>query len=233
MNAQKFYTLLTIPSCSGEAVVSDLKSLIADYPWFSIAHQLLMEVTLRKEGDLSNEYTAKAAAYAASRNHFYWRLQRPTVEYDEEEDLEFLEERPAVVIQEERQEAPAKPEAQKQEPEAKPKYIMAGGEYFSSDDFSRVAITDNDPLSRFIVTQPKFDPHVSLLNSMDFDSGIKKAESKQRSVTMDYVTETLAQVYLNQQLYDLAIDTYNKLILQIPEKNAYFAAQIKEIKKQK
>jgi len=47
----------------------------------------------------------------------------------------------------------------------------------------------------------------------------------------DFYTETLARVYAEQELYQMAIDVYSKLILIYPEKSAYFAALIKEQEK--
>ena len=48
-----------------------------------------------------------------------------------------------------------------------------------------------------------------------------------------YMTETLAKLYLNQKNYEKAIQSYKILILKFPEKNSYFANQIKKIKKLK
>ena len=45
----------------------------------------------------------------------------------------------------------------------------------------------------------------------------------------DFVSEELAEIYLNQGLYDAAIDTYRKLSLLNSEKSIYFAELIAEI----
>ena len=47
------------------------------------------------------------------------------------------------------------------------------------------------------------------------------------------VTETLARLYVEQENYEKAIQTYKILILKFPEKNSYFASAIKKIKKLK
>jgi len=47
----------------------------------------------------------------------------------------------------------------------------------------------------------------------------------------ELMTETLAKIYLKQKKYVKAIEAYKILSLKYPEKNAFFADQIKKIKK--
>ena len=47
----------------------------------------------------------------------------------------------------------------------------------------------------------------------------------------ELVTETLAAIYAQQGNFEKAISFYEKLSLKIPEKSAYFAALIKDLKK--
>jgi len=46
----------------------------------------------------------------------------------------------------------------------------------------------------------------------------------------EFVTETMAKIFIQQEKYDKAISTYEKLSLLKPEKSAFFASQILELK---
>ena len=221
MDANKFYKLLVVPTSASDHTLKDLKSLTETYPWFALAHQLIMEISLRNEDEDYTNYSTNAAVYATNRNNFYWRLQKPTEQrLDDNAEIELFEDPPIVKTPKKKQ-VTEKP--------VSPQVIVVGGDYFSSADFAQNVITnEDDPISRFIASPPSFNPNTSPLMGIDLEDAPEK-----RLDPLDYVTETLAKIYMSQQLYALAIDTYKKLILQIPEKNTYFAAQIKEIKKLK
>ena len=63
------------------------------------------------------------------------------------------------------------------------------------------------------------------------DKKIKELD-KIKITKKDYMTETLAKVYINQGKLEDAIKAYKILCLKYPEKISLFADQIKIIKKQ-
>lgn len=78
-------------------------------------------------------------------------------------------------------------------------------------------------IDKFLETNPKIEP------SKDYVSNINLA-NEVKTDPQQLMTETLAQVYVNQRKYKQAIQAYEILILKNPKKSAYFAAQIQKIK---
>ncbi|WP_143309309.1 hypothetical protein [Chitinophaga vietnamensis] len=61
---------------------------------------------------------------------------------------------------------------------------------------------------------------------------VEKMAMDSITLTTDIVSETLAEIWVKQQRYEHAIQIYQKLSLLNPDKNAYFAQKIKELKSQ-
>lgn len=78
-------------------------------------------------------------------------------------------------------------------------------------------------IDKFLETNPKIEP------VKDYSSNVNLA-NEVKTDPRQLMTETLAQVYVNQKKYKQAIQAYEILILKNPEKSAYFASQIQEIK---
>ena len=65
----------------------------------------------------------------------------------------------------------------------------------------------------------------------DLDKGQDDISIKTITLENELMTETLAKIYLKQKKYKKAINAFKILSLKYPEKNAFFADQIKKIKK--
>ena len=59
----------------------------------------------------------------------------------------------------------------------------------------------------------------------------KEEEIPQEAVGEEYFTETLARIYIKQGRYSKALEIIQRLSLQFPKKNAYFADQIRFLEK--
>lgn len=97
----------------------------------------------------------------------------------------------------------------------KSRIIMAGGDYFTLSEYDSVRESNDADIRRMaIVDYSAPNPSV----------GVKREE------VFDMVSETLAQIYLDQGYPDKANEIYIKLSLMNPEKSAYFAKIIEKLK---
>jgi hypothetical protein len=109
-----------------------------------------------------------------------------------------------------------------------PKPAVSQDEVF--EDVEEPAFTEDKTLS--IIEQfIKANPSISRPKK-EFYSAENMAK-RSENVDFDYVTETLANIYYEQGNIDLAIKAYEKLSLQNPLKQTYFASLIEKIKKEK
>ena len=85
-------------------------------------------------------------------------------------------------------------------------------------------------IQKFIEEQPSIG---TLKNEIDQsqDEINKDLSARSTSFGDDLVSENLAVILLKQGKRDRAIDIYKKLIWKLPQKKAYFAARIEDIKK--
>lgn len=77
-------------------------------------------------------------------------------------------------------------------------------------------------IDQFLAEKPKIKPRKSSGNTMNIANDYEDPSQ--------FMTETLAKVYIAQKNYSKALKAYEVLVLQHPEKSGLFADQIQEIK---
>ncbi len=95
---------------------------------------------------------------------------------------------------------------------------------YTTDGFRNQSKGD-EIIESFIKNDPQISPPKP--EQIDNENKAKKSAEDHN----DLVSETLAMIYIEQMLYDKAIETYEKLSLKFPEKSRYFADLIQSIEK--
>ncbi len=99
-----------------------------------------------------------------------------------------------------------------------------------SEEHNEVAYKNDKVAEKFKLIDKFLESNPKIEASRDYVSNVNLADEV-KSDPKQLMTETLAQVYVNQRKFKQAIQAYEILILKNPKKSAYFAAQIENIKK--
>ncbi|MCQ2169571.1 MAG: hypothetical protein MJY51_04000 [Bacteroidales bacterium] len=179
-----------------ELNLKELNGVVNIYPWYGVARkELCRRMSELGEGAWSDEKYAEAALYVVSRQ-IIARLARKGREtgYSDSSIKGII-----------RSNFPGKEE---------PGVIIAGGDYFSQNQYDVVKQADDNIFSSFA------------RHHTDVGGSIEEADTEEY---VGFCTETLAEIYEEQGYYEQAKDIYSKLSLRYPEKSVYFASLIEKL----
>lgn len=121
-----------------------------------------------------------------------------------------------------------KPEKEKKPITKKKKTpVHASTMWFENEQISEDELDISNPIDAFIAKQPNFKPR---LNPEQEEKEQPHDISENSVQEGEYLSETLAKIYISQKNYTKALEIYEKLSLKYPQKSVYFANQISEIK---
>ena len=115
------------------------------------------------------------------------------------------------------------------------RFLMGDGDPLPSlgiEDASRPAPTGDagDSVSRALELMSQKEASAESVVVNDASSPVVSL-SDEEMLDESYFTETLAKIYIKQRKYSRALEIIRSLYLQFPEKNAYFADQIRFLEK--
>ena len=181
--------------------LEELSGVIALYPWYGGARMELCR-RMSGEGALSEIQIAETALHLGDRAVLAALLRAGRTVDCSDKDARRLAD---TFIS-----AQDKPRKQR-------RVYVVGGDYFSQDQYEH-ARTDTDGIFSQFAAKARAE-------------GFNELPEEKQEQDMNFYTETLAGIYLEQGYSQEAIDIYSQLILRYPEKSVYFAALIDEINK--
>ena len=183
--------------------LEELIGVVSLYPWFGAARKEL-GVRMASIGGWTQKQYADAALYISSRTKMF-EVMMSTSDHDcTDKDVKTLIE-----------DLLHGPEEKEEKASPKQESLFVGvGDYFSQSQYNNVRKSDDNIFSGFAARDVNYVENTG-------------------SDKLDIYTETLAQIYLEQDYIEEAKQIYSKLILRYPEKSAYFASLIEKLENQK
>lgn len=185
-----------------------LEAVVEEYPWFSYARELM----LVKLADISDEVfesqLKSSAIFLHSRQHLYIVIEEKKRKKDIADNREVAK----IPI-----DSPVKGGEKEAGHEPAVRYVVAGGDYFSRADFEELEKDEKTVGEKQGGNEMNAESEVSIV---DFDNP-------------EFCTETLGEIYAQQGYYEQAIEIFSRLSLLYPQKSAYFATLIREMKDKK
>ena len=238
MIQQRFYEWIKHPELLDRESLYELRALLARYPYFQTARLLYLKNLFLLHDITFGEELRRAALYIADRRVLFSLVEGERYTWKSLEKQQVLEE--AVGVDRTLSLIDAFLSSLSEEPSSS---CFVSLPVEAATDYTAYLMKDSSVGEE---TAGKEEPRMkgqdlidSFLENSEEQPLIssvveeEEIEDKNEEVTEDesYFTETLAKIYVKQQRYSKALEIITRLNLKYPEKNAYFADQIRFLEK--
>lgn len=182
--------------------LEELLGVVSLYPWFGMARKELGR-RMAEMGAWTPEQFAEASLYVSSRRKMYELMTA-------NKDVDFRDKDVKELLSSMLDSSSAPEEIPESETDTIPKIMVVGGDYFSQKQYNEVRKSDDNVFSSFA---SRGGDYVENTGSENFD----------------IFTETLAQIYLEQDYIEEAKGIYMKLIERYPDKAEHFRSMVRKI----
>ena len=238
-----------VTQMSKDITVYDLRSLIAQYPYYQTARLLMLKNLYILHDPTFDEELRRAAIYITDRKVIFnlvesahYQLKTTEKTADEKKQTKGAEQRPSTneLIDKFLETIPVEEEKDKSK-KRKPTAADAAIDYVAylleteEKEDVKSEETESSPTLDLIDTfiSNNEQGRIELKENIEYvpeiaDEGDKNGENEDEE---GYFTETLARIYIKQGRYSQALEIIKRLNLAYPKKNAYFADQIRFLEK--
>ena len=241
--------LIRHPELMDRETLYDLRSLIAQYPYYQTARLLMLKNLYILHDPTFDEELRRAAIYITDRKVIFnlvesahYQLKTTEKTADEKKQTKGAEQRPSTneLIDKFLETIPVEEEKDKSK-KRKPTAADAAIDYVA---YLLETEEKEDVKSEETESSPTLDLIDSFINNNEqgrielkenieyvpeiADEGDKNGENEDEE---GYFTETLARIYIKQGRYSQALEIIKRLNLAYPKKNAYFEDQIRFLEK--
>ncbi|MBT6815200.1 MAG: hypothetical protein HOA49_02210 [Flavobacteriales bacterium] len=221
MNTERIISLIESPNLINRKDITFLEDMSIKHPSFSISHVLLAKGLLNTESVRYNQKLKKAALYSLNRKQLF-RLISQDVKKDkivkENIPIEVIKVEEEVIITPKKELKIGKPLEFDETEE------HSFSEWLSLTKVQKINREETEEETDLINNFIKKSPTIKIEKNKFFSA----TETAKSSIIEndELVTETLARVYLEQEYFEKAIESYKKLSLKYPKKSSFFADQI-------
>ena len=237
--------LMKHPELMNKETLYDLRSLLALHPYYQTARLLMLQNLYLLHDSNFDEELRKAAIYITDRKVIFnlveaahYQLNTTRQETSKEKPKDNSQGSRTISLIDTFLDSIPKTEEETAAPKRKPTPADAAVDYVSY----LLEIEEEEPHTEEQLPQLKgqnlIDDFINqegrkiqLKEEPEFVPQINEEDEQQEDGDEGYFTETLAKIYIKQGRYSRALEIIQRLNLNYPKKNAYFADQIRFLEK--
>lgn len=245
MNTADLYQLMENPSRLTVETLPQLKQIVDEFPYFHVARMLYLKNLAMLDDIRFRIELKKMAIYIPDRKKLFsliegerygMSLEKTNDNSESEDSFSLID---AFLSSRADEGGTAENASLLFQPSASSDYIYWSltKESIKKEEEQEVKLQHHDLIDSFIKSEELRAPGSGL--SLEFDGGeiVSPPDSGDpgdglvKSLDDSYFTETLAHIYIKQKRYEKALQIIKNLNLKYPEKNVYFADQIRFLEK--